>query len=264
MVLHALGRQQPERKVLGLAAGVDERALPATGHVVPVGQRDIFGELVVPPVHLLLMQPIAEFLPDAHKPFLIGQLVADALLLQRRRQIPFETRHGLGPETVLLEPVEAVAFGAVRQCRGRGLADGVPDFLRLRNLLRVEAEVVVLALERRDAGDAAIQLRDILRQQVRALRKLAGDPGKIARIALRLDGLLAQDHADVIPEMLHVFRLAHADELRRFEIGRLGQQQVGHVVGFVDGVGKRRHEREFRDRAGELARLQNEIAGLER
>ena len=90
---------------------------------------------------------------------------------------------------MLLEPVQAVHLLAVGQRHGRGLADRVPDLVGLRRPRRIEAEIVALALQRRHAGNAAIDCCDILRQQAGASGEFGGYPGKIARFALRLDRL---------------------------------------------------------------------------
>ncbi len=84
VVLHALAREQPEREILELRAGFDERPLPVRWHVVPFRQRRVFGQLLVPPVHILLMQPVPQFAADAQQTLLIGQLVTQSLLLHGR------------------------------------------------------------------------------------------------------------------------------------------------------------------------------------
>ena len=79
-------------------------------------------------------------------------------------------------------------------------------------------------------------------EQAGALGQFGRDPGEVAGITLRLHGFLPQHHALVVPELLHVLGAAHADHLGRFEIGRLRQQHVGHVVGLVHRVGHAGHE----------------------
>ena len=148
MVLHALGGQQPEGEVLGFGAGLLQVGDPASRHIVPFRQRGVFRKLLVPPVHLLLVQAAAEFATGAQQTLLIGKLVAQAVLFHGRRQVPVEARHRHGEEAVLLEPFEVVlraAFG--QRDRGRA-ADGIPHLLGFGRRGGVEAVVVAFTLER--------------------------------------------------------------------------------------------------------------------
>ena len=82
---------------------------------------------------------------------------------------------------------------------------------------------------------------------------------------LRRDRRLAQRKALVVPELLDVLGAADADQLQALEVGRVGQQHVGEVVGLVARVGERDDEREARHlRRRRAAVSQNEIAGLVR
>ena len=255
MVLHALGREQPQREVVRVGAGILELLGPAPGHVVPLGQRRVFGELRVPPVHLLFVQPVAKLPADPQQPLLVRHLVAEIVFLERRREVPVELRHRHGVEAVLLEPFEVVRLGPARQARRRRLADRVPDRLDAMFPARVEGMVVVLALQRRSAPGAAVERRVVAFEQPGALRQFRADPREVARLALRCDRGLAQHDAAVLPELLDELRAADLDHLQRLEVGRLGQQHVGHPVGFIHRVGEAHRERERRDRIDQSRRV---------
>ena len=83
-VLHAARGEQPERIVLRLAAGLLERRHPRRAEVLALGQRLVFRQLLVPPVHVVLVQPAAELGADPQQPLLVRQLEAQALRDERR------------------------------------------------------------------------------------------------------------------------------------------------------------------------------------
>ena len=68
----------------------------------------------------------------------------------------------------------------------------------------------------------------------------------------------------VVPELLDVLGAADAQHLQAFEVGAVGQQDVGEMVGLVAGVAEGDHKGELRHRLGYLWVSQNEITGLVR
>jgi hypothetical protein len=75
-------------KSSALAPAFSRLRIQRPGHVVPFRQRGVFGKLLVPPVHLLLVQAAAEFAAGAQQALLVGKLVAQAMLFHGRRQVP--------------------------------------------------------------------------------------------------------------------------------------------------------------------------------
>jgi len=249
--LHALGRQQPERKLVGVATRMHDRPLPARGHVVPGRQELVLGKLLVPPMHSLLVQPARQLQPRAHQALLVRQLEAQALLDHRRIQVPAALRIRTRVEAVFLEPGEVAHLRAVRHRPRRCLALGVPDRIGLVHARRIEREVETLAAQRNAAG-APIDRFVVPLEQPGAPCKLAADPCEIARLSQRLDRRLAQHETLVLPVLLDELRATEADQLRALEVGGLGQQHVGHPVRLVHGVGERDHERKARDGLDEV------------
>ena len=129
-VLHAARGEQPERIVLRLAAGLLERGDPRRAEVLALRQRLVLRQLLVPPVHVVLVQTAPELGADAQQPLLVRQLEAQTLLDERRVQVPLDARERLRREARVLPPVESVRLAAVGQLGARGAADGVPDRLR--------------------------------------------------------------------------------------------------------------------------------------
>jgi hypothetical protein len=242
-VLHAARGEQPEREVVGLAAGLADDRLPQRGEVLPDRHRLVFLELRVPPAHVVLVQPASELGADARQPLLVGQLEAQAALDQRRQQVPVDVREGPGREAVLLPPVEAMRLGAIGYLGAGGLADGVPDLFTAVFPLGVEREVAVHAIQRH-AARALVDGCVVALAQTGAPCQLGRDVGEVARLAARGDRRLAQCEALVIPEALLVLGAADADQLQAFEVGRLGQQDVGEVIRLVVRVGEGDDERE--------------------
>ena len=72
VVLHALGGDQPEWKVLRLVAFSHQLALPLLGEMLPYRQRLVFPQLFVPPSHFSLMPPISQSDHRNHQPFLVS------------------------------------------------------------------------------------------------------------------------------------------------------------------------------------------------
>jgi hypothetical protein len=132
---------------------------------------------------------------------------------------------------------------------------GVPDRVHVVRARGVEAEVVALAGERRDAAGAAVDRLVVGLEQAGAARQLGADPGEVARLALRLDRRLAQHHAACGPELLDELGAADLDHLQGFEVGGLGQQQVGEEVGLVHRVGEGHGEGEGGDRLHQAGRV---------
>ena len=49
----------------------------------------------------------------------------------------------------------------------------------------------------------------------------------------------------MLPELLHVFGTTDTNELRAFQIGSIGKQDIRHVVRFVERVSEGDNERHF-------------------
>ena len=111
------------------AAGALELGLPELREILPRRQPLVLGELLVPPLHAVLVQAPAQFRADAQQLLLVGQLEAQAFFLQGRKQVPVGLRERLDAQAVLLPPVQAVRLLAVGQLGARRLAYGVPDFI---------------------------------------------------------------------------------------------------------------------------------------
>ena len=87
-VLHAARGEQPERVVLRALAALRDDGLPDTGEIFPDRQRLVFLELLVPPVHVVLVQAPAQFGADAQQALLVRQFVAQTGLDHGLVQIP--------------------------------------------------------------------------------------------------------------------------------------------------------------------------------
>ena len=80
--------EQPERVVLRALAALRDDGLPDTGEIFPDRQRLVFLELLVPPVHVVLVQAPAQFGADAQQALLVRQFVAQTGLDHGLVQIP--------------------------------------------------------------------------------------------------------------------------------------------------------------------------------
>ena len=87
-VLHAARGEEPERIVLRRAAGLHERAGPQRSEILPYRQRLVLRQLLVPPEHVVLVQPAAELHADALQALLVRQLEAQALRGERGEEVP--------------------------------------------------------------------------------------------------------------------------------------------------------------------------------
>ena len=255
-ILHRARGERPERvgvRVLAYLAGVIR---PYVGKGLVARQRLVLLELAVPPVDADLVQPLGELRPVAHQPLLVGHLEAETLLLQRRVEIPVELRERPQHEAVLPEPVDAVHLGAVRERVARGLRDRVPDLFHRMRPRHVEAEIVTrLVVGEPRAGSAPVDRRVVGFED-------ADPPGEFGRnfcdvpaIDHRVGDRLAHRPALVLPELLGELGRTDLDQLQALKVGRLGQQDVGHVVGLVPRIGEGDGERELRDPFGDLGRV---------
>ncbi len=86
-------------------------------------------------------------------------------------------------------------------------------------------------------------------------RKFGADVGHILGVVHRFDRRLAYRPTLVLPELLGELGAADADELHALEIGRLGQQDVGEMIGFIVGIGEGDDEGELRQAIGHLRRV---------
>ena len=191
-----------------------------------------------------------------HQPFLVGHLEAEPLLLERRVEVPVELREGPQHEAVLAEPLDPVHLFAVREVVAGRLRDGVPDVLDRVRLGHVEAEIVArLVVGQPRPRGAPVDRGVVAFEDADAPRELGGDPGDVLAVDRRVDDRLAHRPALVLPELLGEFGGADLDELETLQVGRLGQQDVGHVVGLVPRVGEGDRERELGDAFGDLGRV---------
>ena len=142
-----------------------------------------------------------------------------------------------------------------------GAAHGVPDRLGGVRHVRRQRMVPVRSLER-NAGRALVDRGVVFLEQAGAARELGRDRREVARLAARLDRGLAQREALLLPELLDELRAADADQLQAFEVGRLGQQHVGVMVGLVARVGERDHEREARHLLPDRLRVPERDRGI--
>ncbi len=129
---------------------------------------------------------------------------------------------------------------------------GVPDPLAAVCRVRIEPIVVIIAHEL-DAGSAAVDGRVVYLQQARPARELAGDVGHVHAVDDGLHDRLAYRPPLVPPQLLDELGAADLHELKALEVRRLGEQNVGHVIGLVAGVGERNDERKQGHLLGDLA-----------
>ena len=88
---------------------------------------------------------------------------------------------------------------------------------------------------------------------------------EIFRLALRRHSRVAQGEALMIPELLDIFGAPDPHQLQAFEVGAVGQQHVGDVIGFVPRQGEAgRVDGNFAIVSPTALVSQNEIAGLMR
>jgi len=121
----------------------------------------------------------------------------------------------------------------------------------------------VRALQRHPGG-TLVERRVVLVEETRSLRELGRDRGEVARLAARRDRRLPQREPGDVPELLDELRAADADQLQAFEVGRLGQQQVGMVVVSSSVYAKATMNGNRAIVSPTFAVSQNEIAGLVR
>ncbi len=245
-ILHGARRDQPEGIIVNIdAKTVRKRLFPQCRQIAPFRQWLIFAKLLVPPRDIVLVQAAAELGADAQKLLLIGDFEAQALGDEIGIEIPVQPRIVAHPLAVLAIIVEALAFRSVGQLRTSRTAHGVPDFLNTVRLGRIKGEIPALAAQL-NARRAAVDGGVVVLKQAGAARQFRGDPGEIARLALRRAGRVAQGESLIVPELLDIFGAADADQLQAFQVGAVGQQHVGHVVGLVVGIGERHGERKTR------------------
>src|SRR5512135_2384955 len=176
---------------------------------MPLRQRLVFVELLVPPIDALLVQTAAEFLANAEQLFLVRLLETQSLLDEFRIEVPLQPRKRLHAEAVLMEPRQPLRFGAIGDFRTGGAATRVPDRLDVVLFFQSEREVVVFS-KKPDARGAAVDGRIIGFDQSSAVGELGCYPGKILGLPLRRHRRSTQRKTLVVPELLDIFRATDA------------------------------------------------------